>query len=123
MLTRGPAPWSTKMCRPANWPWGPRHVRSGSLPSGVGNGLGGTDRPGTRRRASATMMQNGYLTQTTEKRLMIVSGQGYLELSERIAERLDMDLSRVELHAFANGELYARYLESVRGADMFIVQS
>ena len=39
------------------------------------------------------MMQNGYLTQTTEKRLMIVSGQGYPELSERIAERLDMELS------------------------------
>ena len=67
------------------------------------------------------MMQNGYLTQTTEKRLMIVSGQGYLELSERIAERLDMELSRVELREFPNGELYARYLESVRGADMFIV--
>src|ERR687890_1238774 len=69
------------------------------------------------------MMQNGYLTQTTEKRLMIVSGRGYPELSERIAERLDMDLSEVELMRFANGELYARYLESVRGADVFIVQS
>jgi ribose-phosphate pyrophosphokinase len=69
------------------------------------------------------MMQNGYLTQTTEKRLMIVSGQGYPELSERIAERLDLELSGVELREFANGELYARYLESVRGADMFIVQS
>ena len=45
------------------------------------------------------MMQNGYLTQTTEKRLMIVSGQGYPELSERIAERLDIELSRVELRA------------------------
>jgi ribose-phosphate pyrophosphokinase len=69
------------------------------------------------------MMQNGYLTQTTEKRLMIVSGQGYPDLSERIAERLDIELSRVELREFPNGELYARYLESVRGADMFIVQS
>ena len=61
------------------------------------------------------MMQNGYLTQTTEKRLMIVSGGGYPELAERIADRLDIDLAGVELHAFANGELYARYLESVRG--------
>ena len=43
------------------------------------------------------MMENGYLTQTTEKRLMIVSGQGYPELSERIAERLDIELSGVEL--------------------------
>jgi ribose-phosphate pyrophosphokinase len=68
-------------------------------------------------------MQNGYLTQTTEKRLMIVSGQGYPALAEKIAERLDVDLNGVELIEFPNGELYARYLESVRGADMFIVQS
>ena len=69
------------------------------------------------------VMQNGYLTQTTEKRLMIVSGDGYRALAESIADRLDMDLTGVELTEFANGELYARYLESVRGADMFIIQS
>ena len=68
-------------------------------------------------------MQNGYLTQTTEKRLMIVSGQGYPELAEKMADRLDLDLSGVELVKFPGGELYARYLESVRGADVFIVQS
>src|SRR4028119_1736722 len=68
-------------------------------------------------------MENGYLTQTTEKRLMIVSGEGYPELAERIAERLDLELSGVELVEFPGGELYARYLQSVRGADMFIVQS
>jgi ribose-phosphate pyrophosphokinase len=69
------------------------------------------------------VMHNGYLTQNTEKRLMIVSGDGYRALAESIADRLDMDLAGVELTEFANGELYARYLESVRGADMFIVQS
>lgn len=68
-------------------------------------------------------MQDGYLTQITEKRLMIVSGQGYPELAEKIGERLDVDLNSVELIEFPNGELYARYLESVRGADVFIVQS
>ena len=76
----------------------------------------------TRRRVS-TVMENGYLTQTTEKRLMIVSGEGYPELAERIALRLDQELSGVELVEFPGGELYARYLQSVRGADMFIVQS
>ena len=69
------------------------------------------------------MMENGHLTQTTEKRLMIVSGEGYPELAEKIADRLDMDLGGVELVKFPGGELYARYLESVRGADMFIIQS
>jgi ribose-phosphate pyrophosphokinase len=76
-----------------------------------------------RRRGTEAVMQNGHLTQTTEKRLMIVSGQGYPELAEKITDRLDMDLSGVELVKFPGGELYARYLESVRGADMFIIQS
>ena len=69
------------------------------------------------------MLQNGHLTQNTEKRLMIVSGQGYPELAERMADRIDMELSGVELVKFPGGELYARYLESVRGADIFIIQS
>lgn len=69
------------------------------------------------------MDQNGYLTQMTEERLMLFSGEGYPKLAERIADRLDIDLGGVELQQFPNGEVYARYLESVRGADVFIVQS
>lgn len=68
-------------------------------------------------------MQNGHLTHTTEKRLMLFSGEGYPQLSEWIADRLDLDLGRVELIRFPSGEMYARYLESIRGADVFIVQS
>ncbi|HZY65295.1 MAG TPA: ribose-phosphate pyrophosphokinase [Rubrobacteraceae bacterium] len=68
-------------------------------------------------------MHDGYLSYTTEKRLMLFSGRGYPELAESIAERLDLHLGEVELQQFSNGEMYARYLESVRGADMFIVQS
>ncbi|MGI9047900.1 MAG: ribose-phosphate diphosphokinase, partial [Rubrobacteraceae bacterium] len=68
-------------------------------------------------------MQNGYLTQTNEKRLMLFSGEGYPQLADRIADRLDLDLGGVELRQFSSGEMYARYLDSVRGADMFIVQS
>jgi ribose-phosphate pyrophosphokinase len=68
-------------------------------------------------------MQNGHLTQTTEKRLMIVSGEGFPQLAEKIADRLDVNLGGVHLETFPNGEVYARYLESVRGADVFIVQS
>jgi ribose-phosphate pyrophosphokinase len=68
-------------------------------------------------------MRNGHLTQTTEKRLMLFSGQGYPELTDKIADRLDIDLGGVELTQFSGGEMYARYLDSVRGADVFIVQS
>lgn len=68
-------------------------------------------------------MQNGHIAHNAEKRLMLFSGQGYPELSERIADRLDLELGEVELTQFANGEMYARYLESVRGSDVFIIQS
>jgi ribose-phosphate pyrophosphokinase len=68
-------------------------------------------------------MEDGYLKQVTEKRLMLFSGEGYPELAERIADRLDIELDRVELLRFSGGEMYARYQDSVRGADVFIVQS
>src|SRR5918992_6017886 len=89
-------------------------------PGGRAGGAKNGQRP--ERRTSATM-ENGYLRQTTEKRLMLFSGEGYPELTERIADRLDIDLGGVELRQLAGGEMYARYLDSVRGADVFIVQS
>jgi ribose-phosphate pyrophosphokinase len=67
--------------------------------------------------------RNSHLERTSENRLLLVSGRGYPELAECIAERLDVDLSEVVLTRFSNGEMYARYGQSVRGADVFIVQS
>lgn len=69
------------------------------------------------------MHRNGHLEQITEKRLLLFSGSGYPDLAERIADRLDIELGAVELRQFSGGEVYARYLESVRGSDVFIVQS
>lgn len=63
------------------------------------------------------------MRQATQKRLLLFSGQGYPKLSEKIADQLDVDLGKVQLETFPNGEVYARYLESIRGADVFIVQS
>ena len=58
-----------------------------------------------------------------QKRLMLFSGRSNPELAERIAERLSVTLGEVELKTFANGETYVRYLESIRGADVFTIQS
>jgi ribose-phosphate pyrophosphokinase len=58
-----------------------------------------------------------------QKRLMLFSGRSNPELAERIAEKLGISLGEVELKTFANGETYVRYLDSIRGADVFIVQS
>jgi ribose-phosphate pyrophosphokinase len=56
------------------------------------------------------------------KRLMLVSGRANRELGAKIADKLDLELARVTTKTFANGEVYCRYEESVRGADVFIVQ-
>jgi ribose-phosphate pyrophosphokinase len=57
-----------------------------------------------------------------DKRLMLFAGRSNPELAVRIAERLSIDLGGVTLKTFSNGEVYPRYEESIRGADVFIVQ-
>src|ERR671936_1908685 len=57
------------------------------------------------------------------KRLMVFGGRASQELAARIAAKLDVDLGQVDLRTFADGEVYCRYRESIRGADVFIVQS
>ena len=59
----------------------------------------------------------------TKKRLMLFAGSGNPELSEEIAANLKLPLGDIKLSRFANGELYCRYGESVRGADVFLLQS
>jgi ribose-phosphate pyrophosphokinase len=56
------------------------------------------------------------------KRLMLVSGRANPGLAAKIALKLGVELGSVTLRTFANGEVYCRYGESVRGADVFIVQ-
>jgi ribose-phosphate pyrophosphokinase len=59
----------------------------------------------------------------TRKRMMIFSGSSYPELAREVADHLGMRLGEVKLSQFANGELYARFTESVRGADVYVIQS
>lgn len=60
---------------------------------------------------------------TGQKRLVIVSGRGYPDLAKQIADELGSELVPTDARTFANGELYARYDESVRGCDAFVIQS
>ena len=57
------------------------------------------------------------------KRLMLFSGRSNQPLAEDIAGHLGVELGEVRLKTFANGETYCRYSESIRGADVFIIQS
>jgi ribose-phosphate pyrophosphokinase len=65
----------------------------------------------------------GHMELTPTKRLMLFAGRGNEELSAEVAKCLDVPLGHVVLSTFANGELYCRYGESVRGADLFVFQS
>ncbi len=71
-----------------------------------------------RTQTSQTSLQVDY-----SKRLMLFSGRASPELAAAIAGKLNMDLGSVTLKTFSNGEVYCRYEESIRGADVFIVQS
>jgi ribose-phosphate pyrophosphokinase len=63
------------------------------------------------------------ITKTTEKNLMIFSGRANPELAREVADLLDTDLVPTSAYDFANGEIYVRYEESVRGSDAFVIQS
>jgi ribose-phosphate pyrophosphokinase len=55
--------------------------------------------------------------------MLLFSGGANLPLADDVSEMLGIALGKLELSQFANGELYARPLESVRGADCFVIQS
>ena len=59
----------------------------------------------------------------TKKHLILVAGRGHEELSSEVAEHLSLPLGDVVLSTFSNGEIYCRYGESIRGADVFVFQS
>ena len=59
----------------------------------------------------------------TEKNLMVFSGRTHPELAEQVAQDLGTPLVPTSAYDFANGEIYVRYEESVRGCDAFVIQS
>jgi ribose-phosphate pyrophosphokinase len=73
--------------------------------------------PETLTGPAGTSLQVGY-----DKRLMLFSGRANPELAGRIAKKLNVDLGPVTLKTFSNGEVYCRFEESIRGADVFLVQ-
>jgi ribose-phosphate pyrophosphokinase len=64
-----------------------------------------------------------YIERGPWKRLMVFSGRSHPVLARRIAEIIGVELGEIELETFANGETYCRYRESIRGADVFLVQT
>src|SRR3954451_10400193 len=65
----------------------------------------------------------GSIVADNRKSLMLFSGRGYPELAEEIGSVLGVAPTPMDAYDFANGEIFVRYQESVRGSDAFVVQS
>jgi ribose-phosphate pyrophosphokinase len=63
------------------------------------------------------------ITSMGERKLLVMGGRAYPELAQEIAENLGIELTPTTAYDFANGEIYVRFQESVRGADTFVIQS
>jgi len=62
-------------------------------------------------------------TATLRRQLQLLTGRAHQSIAQTIAKELSIELCPVELSNFANGEIHARIGQSVRGDDVFIVQS
>jgi ribose-phosphate pyrophosphokinase len=60
---------------------------------------------------------------TGQKQLMLFSGRTHPALAEEVAKELGIEVCPTRFDTFANGEIFMRYLESVRGSDAFVIQS
>jgi ribose-phosphate pyrophosphokinase len=60
---------------------------------------------------------------TPDKNLILVTGRAHPKLAQDVAQQLGIDVLETTAYDFANGEIYIRFTESVRGADVFVLQS
>jgi ribose-phosphate pyrophosphokinase len=63
------------------------------------------------------------MSATPKKSLMFFAGRSHPELAEEVAKHLDVSITPQTAHDFANGEIFVRFEESVRGCDAFVIQS
>ena len=59
----------------------------------------------------------------TSKRLLLAAGRSHPELAQAVARELGVELAKLAAYDFANGEVFVRFEESVRGCDAFVLQS
>lgn len=66
---------------------------------------------------------NNFIPGTGERTLVLATGRAHPELAEAVAKELGIELLPVSAYDFANSETYVRFSESVRGSDIFLLQS
>jgi ribose-phosphate pyrophosphokinase len=60
---------------------------------------------------------------TGENRMLVFTGMSNVELADGIAADLGIEMGNIKIRRFSNGEIYVRFLQSVRGAHVFLIQS
>ena len=60
---------------------------------------------------------------TPKKNMMLFSGRAHPELADHVAKELDVTVTPQSAYSFANGEIFCRFEESVRGSDAFVIQA
>ena len=86
------------------------------------------NRPGTpaaeAAKAATERLNRAVSSRTamTKKSLMLFSGRAHPDLAEQVAKHLDVTITPQSAYAFANGEIFVRFEESVRGSDAFVLQ-
>jgi len=63
------------------------------------------------------------MSATPKKNLMLFAGRAHPELAEQVAKHLDITIPPQQAYDFANGEIFVRFDQSVRGCDAFVLQS
>jgi len=79
--------------------------------------------PGLEKASMTEPSPGHWIERGPQKRLMVFAGRSHPDLAGAIAEQLGLQLGDVELETFTNDETYCRYKESIRGADIFLVQT
>jgi ribose-phosphate pyrophosphokinase len=79
--------------------------------------------PGLEPAVVTQSSPSHWIERGPQKRLMVFSGRSHTDLARRIAQQLGVELGEAEVSTFPNGETYVRYDESIRGADVFVVQT
>jgi ribose-phosphate pyrophosphokinase len=79
--------------------------------------------PGLEKGTMVEPQRGHWIERPGGKRLMVFAGRSHPDLAQAIAQQLGVELGAIELHTFGNDETYCRYDESIRGADVFLVQT
>lgn len=63
------------------------------------------------------------ITQNNAKRMVLIAGRSHPELAQAVADELGVELVPTRAYNFANGEIFVRFEESIRGCDAFVLQT